>query len=510
MARRISAFLSVSILCAATMPAIAQQGAPQRLSIDWTKTLRVSVTTPTLQVVVNPKLQPGEIVRKEAYAAFETLQLQYARYVPWFPYPRMSVAELSPPDGTKTFWDFRLIDPPALDFLQATTGRNGYINFSTIPAWMFKTKTPVPVPADPNKPDFDYNQGTELVDPTGKQLSDYYGRIASWYVKGGFTDELGVFHKSDHHFALPLYEVLNEVEAEHTTTPQQYAQRYDAIVTGVRAVSPRTQFIGLALADPRNHPEFFEYFLNPKNHQPGIPLDWISYHFYAVPAAGETLDQSQYTFFYQAEDFVSSVRYIDAIRKRLSPNTRTMINETGAILRHDVDPATSTSTNEPNIPGSYWNLAGAVYAYVYEELAKLGIDVVGESQLVGYPSQFPSVTMVDWHTGRPNARFQILKLIHDNMGPGDRLIDTGSGAGIFDPLPITASAYVRQGARKVLLINRRASSASIDLQGAAGGSLQLVDQSSGGGPIRQQKLSSSTVTLGGFAVAVVDFPKGAP
>jgi len=501
MARQILALLCVSFLCVTIFPAAAQY-----LAIDWTKTLRVSVTTPTLQVVVNPKLQLGEVVRENAYSALRDLRPQYARYVPWFPYPRMSVAELFPPTGPKTFWDFHLIDPPAVDFLEATAGRSGYLNFSTIPAWMFKTRVAVPVPIDPNKPDFDYNQGTELADPTGRQLSDYYGRIASWYVNGGFTDERGAFHKSGHHFTLPLYEVLNEVDAEHSTTPEQYARRYDAIVNGIRSVSPKTQFIGLALADPRNHPEFFEHFLNRANHQPGIPLDWISYHFYAVPAGGETLDASQYTFFAQAADFVSSVRYIEAIKKRLSPGTRTMINETGAILRNDLDPATSADTTDPSIPKSFWNLSGAVYAYVYEELAKLGIDVVGESQLVGYPSQFPSVTMVDWHTGRPNARFQILKLIRDNMGPGDRLIDISGGPGIFDAQAIVCSAYIRQGAKKALLINRRAAAARIDIQGAVGGRLQLVDQSSAGGPIRQEKLSSPTVTLGGFAVAIVDFP----
>jgi hypothetical protein len=507
MTRRIFILLSAALLW--TAPAVAQQGAPQRLTIDWSKTLRVSVTTPTLQVVVNPKLQPGEIVRKEGYAAFQTLQLQYARYVPWFPYPRMAVPELSPPTATQTFWDFKLVDPPALDFLKATAGRNGYMNFSTIPAWMFKTPTPVKVPSDPNQPDFDYNHGTELVDPTGKQLSDYYGRIASWYAAGGFTDELGVFHKSGYHFALPLYEVLNEVDAEHNMTPAQYAQRYDAIVTGIRKVSPKTQFIGLALADPRNHPEIFEYFLNPANHKPGIPLDWISYHFYAVPAGGETMETSQYTFFAQAADFVSSARYIDAIRKRLSPHTRTMINETGSILRHDMDPQTSSSKADPHIPQSYWNLSGATYAYVYEELAKLGIDVVGESQLVGYPSQFPSVTMVDWNTGRPNARFQVLSLMHDNMGPGDRLIALNTDP-IFDAQPIAVSAYVRNGVRKVFLINRRAVPASIELPGVAGGSLQVVDQTSAGGPIRREKISSSSITLGGFAVAVADLPGKVP
>ena len=106
---------------------------------------------------------------------------------------------------------------------------------------------------------------------------------------------------------------------------------------------------------------------------------------------------------------------------------------------------------------------------MYGELAKLGIDVVGESQLVGYPTQFPSVTMVDWNTGSPNARFQVLKLMHDNMGPGDRIIALNTDP-IFDAQPIAASAYIRNGVRKVFLINRRAASASIELPGVAGGS----------------------------------------
>ena len=42
--------------------------------------------------------------------------------------------------------------------------------------------------------------------------------------------------------------------------------------------------MGMALAAPGRDPKFFEYFLNPANHKPGIPLDMISYHFYASPA----------------------------------------------------------------------------------------------------------------------------------------------------------------------------------------------------------------------------------
>ena len=55
--------------------------------------------------------------------------------------------------------------------------------------------------------------------------------------------------------------------------------------------------------------------------------------------------------------------------------------------------------------------AACEYAYMFMELSKLGIDYIGESQLVGYPgvtsntTQFPDVTMIDWTNGKPNARY---------------------------------------------------------------------------------------------------------
>jgi len=149
----------------------------------------------------------------------------------------------------------------------------------------------------------------------------------------------------------------------------------------------------------------------------------ISYHFYATPAASETPEHWQYTFFDQADRFLTTVRYVEQIRKRLSPETRTTLDEIGSILRGD--PA-----GLETIPDIYWNASGALYAYVYLEAMRMGIDVVGESQLVGYPSQFPSVSMVDWKTGSPNARFWVLKLIHDHFAPGDKLVPTLGAAGM--------------------------------------------------------------------------------
>ena len=58
-------------------------------------------------------------------------------------------------------------------------------SFSTSPNWLYKTDKPVTYPADPNKVVWNYTQGTELRDPTGKELGDYYARLVSWYANGG-------------------------------------------------------------------------------------------------------------------------------------------------------------------------------------------------------------------------------------------------------------------------------------------------------------------------------------
>ncbi|EQD49648.1 hypothetical protein B1B_11523, partial [mine drainage metagenome] len=107
-----------------------------------------------------------------------------------------------------------LIDPMTEDFMSATAGHSVILNFSTIPQWMFKTPKPISYPSDPDQVDWNYGQGTELRDPSMKELGGYYARLVSWYTQGGFTDELGVFHKSNYHYTIPYWEVLNEVNGE--------------------------------------------------------------------------------------------------------------------------------------------------------------------------------------------------------------------------------------------------------------------------------------------------------
>ena len=462
-----------------------------QIDAQWDKVERVSKTTATLQVVLNPPLRRGSAIHDRVYSELERLGADYVRYVPWLPYPRLAVAELEPPAEGKTSWDFSLIDPMTLDFLNSTKGHPVILNFSTIPQWMFKTAEPVKYPADPDRVTWDYTQGTELRDPSGKELGDYYARLVSWYANGGFIDELGQRHESGHHFKIAYWEVLNEPDFEHETTPEQYTARYDAIVAAIHAVAPEIKFVGLALAAPSDNPRMFEYFLDPRNHRPGIPLDMISYHFYATPSADESPAVQQFTFFDQADRFIATVRYIEAIRQRLSPATETTVDEIGSILAGDPNLKTA-------IPDSYWNLSGACYAYVFGHLAKLGIEIAGESQLVGYPTQFPSVSMVDWVTGAPNARLRVLELLKDNFGPGDRIVKTASRSSAVYALGMISP----KGQRKLLLVNRRDRDIELTLNGRAGG-IEYVDQTTKGGAPSRQALSADKLTLHGLSVAVV-------
>jgi hypothetical protein len=491
---RLARLLVIGFVWVATSVALHGQEA-LRLTVHWDKTTVVSTSTPTFQVVVNPPLRRGNPLSIASFKAVKGVGADYVRYVPWLPYPKLAVAELEQPTARKTSWDFSLVDSMTIDFLNATGGHPTVMNFSTMPAWLFKTDKPVTYPADPDQPIWNYTQGAELRDPTGKEMADYYERLVNWYVNGGFIDENGVRHESGYHYKFPVWEVLNEVDSEHSMTPENYTLRYDVIVEAIHRVSPETKFMGLAISSPNDHPEFFEYFLNPANHKPGIPLDYISYHFYASPTRSQTLADWQYTFFDQANGFLSTVRYIENIRKRLSPATKTDLDELGVIL-----PTDNTAADSVPPPAGYYNLAGSLYAYLFIQLSRLQIDIIGESQLVGYPTQYPSVSMMDWTTNKPNPRFWVLKLIKDNFHPGDTLVNTDPNSP-----DVAAQAYITPSGHKLLLANKRNHAIEVKLPDAAKSTALTVDESTGDEPAHSVKPANGQIKLQPFAVTVVSW-----
>jgi len=480
-----------------------------KVDVSWGHVLRESKTSVSMEVCVEPPMGRGKPIHDQLFQALNQLGADHVRLSPWYPYPRLAVAELEAPHDGKTSWDFSLLDPVVADFMQATAGHSVDMNISTIPEWMFKTDAPIAYPADPDEITWNYEQGTALRDPSLKEVADYWARVASWYTNRGFKDEYGKWHASDHRYKFDYWEVLNEVEYEHNMSPEYYTAIYDAVVTELRKVAPGMKFIGMGLgpSGPLNTPHFFEYFLDPKNHKPGIPLDVISYHFYATPSADETPEVMSHTLYGQAEDFINVVRYIEVIRKRLSPTTATHINEVGTIL-----PNGQNADLTPNIPNSYWNLSGGLYAYLYARLTQLGIDVVDEAELIDYPGQYPGTTLVDWNTGKPNARYWVLKLLRENFTAGDKLVEsrfvsTEPGDGGSQQYVFAQAFVTRDGKQKLLLVNKRDRTFDIAIPSATGAKVEFVDQTTGFDPPRKSTLQTDQVSLTGLAVAVVTLAK---
>jgi hypothetical protein len=337
-----------------------------------------------------------------------------------------------------------------------------------------------------------------------KLIADYQARVASWYIRGGFEDEYGKWHSSGYKYKIDYWEVLNEPDSELNLTPAQYTLLYDAIVRAVKKVVPSMKFSAVALADPNKRADYFMYFLNPLNHQPNVPIDMISYHPYSAPESDEPFDAMQYSIFQQAEGFLTAARYIYELRNQLVPNAKINVSELGSIL-----PAPIAPTLLSPIPKQYWNLAGAFWAYMYGNLAQLGVDVVGGAELIDYPGQLAASTLVDWDTGDPNARYWVLMLLHDNFGPGDKLIGHDPIDESRSPNPasrIYLQAFLKpDGKRKILLVNKREKPAELLVSGAAGGKVEIVDEFTTAKP-KSSTIGSGVLRLNSFAVAVITLP----
>jgi hypothetical protein len=464
------------------------------LQPHWETVTGVVKTALSIQVCPEPPLRRGSPIHDQLFQNLHDLHADLARLQPWRPYPRLAVAELEPPANGQSSWDFTLIDPLVEDFFAATKGHPVMLDFGEIPDWMFRGAKSRSYPLDPNEIARHYGMGEELRDPTLSAIRDYYLRLAGWYLDGGFTDEFGTSHRSGHHYKVAYWEVLNEPDLTHYLDPILYTRIYDEVVLALKQRYPLMKFSALALAWP-DRPEYIQYFLNPRNHRPGVPLDMISYHFYAVPELDETPEIQEHTFFTQADALLSTARYIDTIRHQLSPGTRVYVDEVGSL--------TSDSDDKmPDIAGSYWNLSGSMFAYLYLRVLQLGLDIdaLAASELIDYPGQAPGASLSDWNTGKPNARYQVLRLLHDGVTQGDQLVETMHR----DPQIYAAQALLgTDGGRKILVVNKRNRLLELRIAGGVGARVDYVDQTTGSGPPAHSQLASENLALSGYGVAIV-------
>src|SRR5258708_36989983 len=111
----------------------------------------------------------------------------------------------------------------------------------------------------------------------------------------------------------------------------------------------------------------------------------------------------------------------------------------------------------------------------------MGVDVAGKFELVGYPSQFPSVSMVDWNDGKPNPRLRVLQLLHDRFGPGDKVVEITPPSPPMHSNPHIYSMAVvtKSGKPRVLLASRRYRQSALTIARASSADLEYVDHATG-------------------------------
>ena len=116
--------------------------------------------------------------------------------------------------------------------------------------------------------------------------------------------------------------------------------------------------------------------------------------------------------------------------------------------------------------------------------------------------------MVDWNDGKPNARYWVLKLLHDNFAAGDKVVEIEpfSPFGPNHPYVYTLAFATQDGKKRVLLVNKRDRPFDVSVKGATGGQVDYVDQITGFRPPATAKMTSESLKLTGYSVAVVTLP----
>jgi len=133
--------------------------------------------------------------------------------------------------------------------------------------------------------------------------------------------------------------------------------------------------------------------------------------------------------------------------------------------------------------------------------------VIGESQLVGFPTQYPDVSMINYVNSKPNARFWVLKMIKDNIKAGDTLVGTSIANNNGDD--IAAQGFIDGADKKVLILNKRNKTIRLKISGEFNGAkVSTVDELSGDDAPIQSVINADTIELKPFAVSLISLNPG--
>ncbi len=295
-----------------------------------------------------------------------------------------------------------------------------------------------------------------------------------------------------------------------------YTLEFDAYVQGVRRLADpehAIKFVGLTNPNIDSADKvvaWATYFLNASNHDPSVGPDayaYIGYHAYPTNG-GYTKDPATLArMFDYVDDYIDNkVLAVDKVIAALSPLTETVLDETGA----DMDGVLGPGPPPGNNP-RYWVAAAAYWAYMWARAARDSATVraVGASQFMDAPGQEPSVTLVDWSTGKGTARFWVVDLLARGLVQGHKLVATTAAAGPGGRLFAQGFAAPGGGGERALVINQADAWANVTLACPAGGPcgcsfVDVIDEATALEPARRDVCGpGNTIQLAPYATAIV-------
>jgi hypothetical protein len=107
--------------------------------------------------------------------------------------------------------------------------------------------------------------------------------------------------------------------------------------------------------------------------------------------------------------------------------------------------------------------------------------------------------MMNWKNGKPNSRYWVLKLLKENFGPGDKLVNTS-----VNTVDVSAQGFITEKGKKLLLINKNNKDIKLNLpEGFTGAKIYSVNTLTGEKRSAELILTSSHMTIMPFSVNVI-------
>jgi hypothetical protein len=207
----------------------------------------LSRTRNTVMVVTNPLLErtfrtPGGAIipnpiHANVFRSLRALEADSSRYLAWFVYPELAIAEPEP--GRWELHSSRFMTMLE-DYMSATHAQNHTVllDLTTQPCWLFTgpngSAANCSYARNPDETNFLWKSETlkrgDLRDPS--QLSDYYIWLYHYLTRGWFIDASGRNVSGGPAWSLVGHsvELFNEVVGEHGYSMSEYNQDYDHII----------------------------------------------------------------------------------------------------------------------------------------------------------------------------------------------------------------------------------------------------------------------------------------